>query len=135
MTEIKPYIADQDFHQVQELYNSVNWLAYTKDSEKLYRALANSHLVLVAYSDQHIVGLVRCISDGEVICYIQDLLVTPSMQRKGIGRALLEELMSQTNVRQTVLMTDNEPRQKSFYESLGFRLIGDDLTGFVRLQR
>ena len=134
MTEIKPYIANRDFDQVLELYNAVNWLAYTNDPEKLKRALANSHLVLVGYSDQQLVGLVRCISDGEVICYIQDILVTPARQREGIGRSLVEELMSRTKVRQTVLMTDNERRQKSFYESLGFRLIADDLNGFVRIQ-
>ncbi len=135
MTEIRPYNEVRDFDQVLELYSSVNWLAYTKDPEKLKRALANSHLVLVAYSDQQLLGLVRSISDGEVICYIQDIVVTPVRQREGIGRSLVEELVSRTRVRQTVLMTDNEPRQRSFYESLGFRLIADDLNGFVRIQQ
>ena len=135
MTEIRPYNEGRDFDQVLELYTSVNWLAYTNDPEKLKRALVNSHLVLVAYSEQQqLVGLVRSISDGEVICYIADILVTPARQREGIGRSLVDELMSRTKVRQTVLMTDNEARQKSFYESLGFRLISDDLNGFVRIQ-
>lgn len=135
MTEIRPYNEGHDFDQVLQLYFAVNWLAYTKDPEKLKRALANSHLVLVAFSDQQLVGLIRSISDGEVISYIQDILVTPVRQREGIGKSLVDELMSRTNARQTVLMTDNEPRQRSFYESLGFRLLAGDLNGFVRIQQ
>ena len=134
MTEISLYRESRDFDQVLALYEAVNWLAYTQDPEKLKRALANSHLVLVAYSEQKLVGLIRSISDGEVICYIQDILVTPDRQRQGVGRSLVEDLMSRIKVRQTVLMTDNEPRQRNFYESLGFRLIADDLNGFVRIQ-
>lgn len=134
MFEVRDYEAAADFKAVLGLYESVNWLAYSNEPIRLRNALKNSHTVLVAEDKGEVIGLIRSISDGEVICYIQDLLVTPARQREGVGRSLVGALMSRTKVRQTVLMTDNEVRQKSFYESLGFRLISQELNGFVRIQ-
>jgi hypothetical protein len=37
-----------------------------------------------AYGDR-VVGLARVVSDGETICYLQDVLVHPSVQRMGLG--------------------------------------------------
>ncbi|MCU1439482.1 MAG: family N-acetyltransferase [Rhodoglobus sp.] len=36
------------------------------------------------------------------------------------------------NVRQKVLLTDDEPGQKAFYESLGYQQVSDPLRAFVR---
>lgn len=131
---IRPYDTVRDFEDVLLLYASVNWQAYTDDPERLRAALCNSSLVRVCLIDSNLVGLIRVVSDNHTICYIQDILVRPDYQRRGIGRALVEGVLAHyADVRQVVLMTDDEERQARFYESLGFREIKDDLRGFVRL--
>lgn len=104
------------------LYSSVGWAAYASDPETLARAVEQSSYVLAARNaDGELVGLARVISDDATICYLQDILVSPSHQRAGLGKALVEKVLERyAHVRQKVLLTDDEPGQRAFYESLGF---------------
>ena len=59
--------------------------------------------------------------DGFSIVIVQDILVFPEYQRKGIGTQLLRKVMEQfSEVYQMELMTDNTPKTISFYQSVGF---------------
>ncbi|CAL9614880.1 hypothetical protein SUDANB121_05732 [Nocardiopsis dassonvillei] len=122
--------------EVLELYGSVGWDAYTRDPEGLLRALAGSHRVVAARRDGRLVGPARSVSDGETVVYVQDAPVAPAEQRGGLGRRLLEELFAgYPGVRQRVLLTDDEDRQRAFYEALGFTEVHDHrppLRAFVR---
>ena len=103
------------------LYESVGWTAYTSDPKLLSRAVRSSLFVVTAWSeDGKLVGLARAISDDATICYVQDILVRPDFQDAGVGRTLFASITARfSHVRQTVLITDDEPRQRAFYESLG----------------
>lgn len=109
------------------LYESVGWSAYTRDPELLVRAIRNSSFVVTARNaGGELVGLARAVSDDATICYLQDILVDPAFQGSGVGRALLEAVQTRFgHVRQTVLLTDNEPGQRAFYQALGFTEGGD----------
>ena len=104
------------------LYDSVGWTAYTRDPGALRRAIDNSSLVATARDERGtLIGLARAVSDDTTICFLQDILVTPERQGGGVGHALLTQVTSRyAHVRQTILITDNEPRQRSFYEAMGF---------------
>jgi len=124
-----------EFKPVLDLYEAVGWKSYTKNPDQLRAALIGSSLVLTYKTNGAIVGLVRCVTDGQSICYLQDILVDPSHQRSGIGSSLVNQvLLEYEHIRQVVLMTDAEERQMKFYEKLGFREIKNDLRGFVLLQ-
>jgi ribosomal protein S18 acetylase RimI-like enzyme len=115
----------------------VEWLAYTREPAALQRALEGSSTLVTARDGRMLVGLARVISDGASICYLQDILVRPSHQRRGVGRALAERALEQyPHVRQKVLITDDEPRQKAFYEALGYtqtdEFPGGTIRAFVR---
>jgi ribosomal protein S18 acetylase RimI-like enzyme len=99
-----------DPNEVRALYESVGWNAYTADMDALGRSLANSDAVLVARDESgRMLGLARTISDRETICYLQDLLVAPDAQRRGIGRTLLQEVMRRyENCRFLVLSTEDD---------------------------
>jgi GNAT superfamily N-acetyltransferase len=87
------------------LYESVGWSAYTRDPDRLMRALAGSSTVIAAFSEEGLVGLARVVSDGASIAYLQDVLVRPEAQRAGIGRRLVEAALAPyTDVRQKVLL-------------------------------
>lgn len=113
--------------QVLDLYDSVGWSLYTRDPEGLERALANSGFVLEAWQGSELVGLVRCLSDGDTILYLQDILVRASHHRRGIGKRMVQEAIEHypSRIRQIVLITDDEPAQRAFYESLGFTEISE----------
>lgn len=108
-------------NEILSLYSSVGWTAYTDAPDTLRRGFENSLLIFAAYEYDRLVGLIRCVGDGETIVYIQDILVLPEYQRQGIGSALLQEVFSRfSHVRQIILSTDREERTLQFYKSLGF---------------
>ncbi|RZS56195.1 acetyltransferase (GNAT) family protein [Microcella putealis] len=96
------------------LYTAVGWTAYTRDPGMRRRAVAQSSFNAAARDDAGLlVGFVRVISDDATIAYIQDILVRPDAQGRGIGSALLEAALARhAHVRQVVLITDDEPRQR-----------------------
>lgn len=116
------------------LYTAVGWTAYTRDPGTLRRAVAQSSFNAAARDDAGLlVGFVRVISDDATIAYIQDILVRPDAQGRGIGRALLEAALARyAHVRQVVLITDDEPRQRAFYEALGFTEGAEVSSGPIR---
>lgn len=103
------------------LYASVGWTAYTDDPPLLARAVAASLHVVTAWDGSRLAGLARVVGDGLTIAYLQDILVDPEYQRTGIGRELFRRAFSPfANVRQKLLLTDDEARQLAFYEAMGF---------------
>ena len=109
-----------------ELYDSVGWSAYTKDSVRLAAAVRASLAVCSAHQDGKLIGLSRLVGDGLTIVYLQDFLVSPDYRRLGIGRDLFQRVLAPfSDVRQKVLITDDEPYQRAFYESMGFTETGD----------
>lgn len=121
-----------------ELYSAVGWSAYTEDPATLERSLLGSARVVTARRDGALLGMARVVGDGATLAYLQDVLVRPDAHRSGIGRALVEAALAPfAAVRQQVLLTDAEPGQRAFYESLGFVEAHDHdpgLRAFVRLR-
>jgi GNAT superfamily N-acetyltransferase len=123
-----------DLDELVALYESVGWSAYARAPETLRAAIAGSSYVVAARrTPARLVGLARVISDDATICYLQDVLVAPDHQRLGIGRALVRAVLDRyAAVRQKVLLTDDEPSQRAFYESLGYAEIRDFDRGTLR---
>lgn len=109
-----------EIDQLMDLYNDVEWFAYTNDKVRLKNAINNSLKVLTAWDDKNLVGLIRVVGDDYTIIYIQDILVLESYQGKGIGSHLLKLILEEyKSIRQIVLMTDNTEKTVSFYQKNG----------------
>ncbi len=107
--------------QLTKLYASVAWSAYTNHIEILEKAIHHSLTVLTAWDHDDLVGLIRVIGDGYTSIYIQDLLVRPDYQNMKIGTSLMTQILNKyPQVRQKVLLTDEEPSVRNFYEKNGF---------------
>ena len=107
--------------QLINLYQSVGWTSYTEKPELLQQAVHNSLYVLGAFNHDQLIGLIRVVGDGLTIIYIQDLLVLPAYQNKGIGSTLINKVRKEfRHVRQQVLLTMEEPETRAFYEKNGF---------------
>lgn len=115
------YDKDIDKVQLEKLYNDAQWSAYTNDMEQLHQALLQSFDVVTAWHEDQLVGLVRTISDGLTILYIQDTLVLNAFQNKGIASELMQILLKKhDSLRQKVLLTEDAPDVRHFYEKNGF---------------
>lgn len=115
-----------DQEELRELYASVGWTAYTRDPEALLSAVMNSTFTVSARATGELVGLARIMSDDVAIAYLQDVLVRPDFQHRGVGTAMLEICLKRfDHVRQKVLLTDEEKSQHAFYRSLGFTDVED----------
>lgn len=116
----KPYTQYNE-EEILKLYDSVGWTSYTRRPEMMRNAYEHSLYVLGAYDGEQLVGIIRVIGDGYSIIYIQDIIVLPSYQRKGIGAQLLKDVLNHyPDVYQKVLLTENEEKTVKFYESVGF---------------
>ena len=132
--------ADISLSSLLELYTAVGWVAYTREERRgdLAKAVKNASFVVSAWEGNTLVGLARVLSDDVSIFYLQDILVHPNYQRRGIGERLISEcLIRYAHVRSKVLMTDDEERQRLFYEKAGFRntkaLTSVNLNTFVQI--
>lgn len=79
-------------------------------------------LTLGAYEGDKLMGILRAVGDGYTVVFVQDILVFPEHQRKGVGSALLQAVLDRySHVRQIELATDNTEKTVAFYKSMGFR--------------
>lgn len=107
------------------LYDSVGWTAYTKDITGLQAGLAQSSLVISAWEGKILVGLIRALTDGQTMAYIQDILVLTDYHKQGLGSQLMRQMLAKVEgIRQIILMTDageeNAPLH-DWYRSFGFK--------------
>ena len=131
--ELKEY---RDYHEAEilNLYAAAGWIAYTENPAALRQGFERSLLVLAAYEENHLLGIIRIVGDGATVVFIQDILVYPEHRRKGIGTALLQAVLNRyQHVRQIELVTDNSEETVAFYRSMGFRDLSElGCRGFMK---
>ena len=104
--ELREY-TDFNQEEILSLYTSVGWENYTRNPQMLERAYENSFLKIAAFEGKQLIGMVRVVGDGASVILIQDLLVHPEYQRKGIGSQLMRAVLERCeDVYQIELMTD-----------------------------
>jgi GNAT superfamily N-acetyltransferase len=113
---------DLPLETVLPLYRANEWSSAEKP-QILHQALLNSHSLVTAWDEARLVGLGNAISDGHLVVYYPHLLVLPEYQRRGIGRAIMQRLVSRyTGFHQHVLLGDG--RALDFYRKCGFERAG-----------
>lgn len=128
----------EDFDKIVQLYDSVGWAVYTKNKDDLLKAFLNSSYILIAKDGNEVVGLLRSMSDDVSIHYLQDILVKPTSQHRGIGRKLIGQALNRySHVRTHMLLTDDEQKQMMFYKSMGYENLKDyrkgSLNSFIKM--
>lgn len=121
MIEIRENCLDLDTYL--EIRASVNWKLLKREQAKL--ALENSLYTVTAFKNGKPVGMCRIVGDGAVICYVQDFVVKPSFQGCGIGRKMMERLISYVDElrmenTEMMLCLMSAKGRESFYEKFGF---------------
>ena len=77
--------------QYRELRGAVGWRDIPDPVAA--RGIPNSLYCLCAEAEGRTVGCARIVGDGAVYFYIQDVIVHPDFQGRGIGAALMDHLL------------------------------------------
>ena len=111
---------------VEEYNNLTNTVYWGRRDEKVVKeALKNSIYCICAYEENELVGFGRIIGDKTIFLYLQDIMVNPKYQGKGIGRKIIENILQKVdnfkkiNPNIKVYLCASKDRE-SFYEQFGF---------------
>ncbi len=88
-------------------------------------ALNNSLYTLIAMDGTKPIGMARVVGDGGYVYFICDVIVRPEYQSNGLGRRIIESVLSwlkdQVNDGETIMVNLMSAMNKEpFYEKLGF---------------
>ena len=104
-----------------ELRNQVGWCKI--DVQLATKSLENSLFHVSVYDQSKLVGAGRVIGDGYMYFYIQDVIVDPRYQGKGVGSLLMNEielyLAKTTSTGSTVGLLAAKGKE-SFYLKYGY---------------
>lgn len=89
------------------------------DFHCLNAMLRHSNLLCTAWDDEQLVGVARSLTDFEYCCYLSDLAVDTSYQRKGIGRELVRLTQSRLGTRAKIILLA-APKAEGYYPRIGF---------------
>jgi GNAT superfamily N-acetyltransferase len=82
-------------------------------------ATANSFAVASCWHKGQLVGIGRMISDGEMYSGIFDVVIDPDFQKMGVGKKIMETLISKAP--DTVIYLTSTFGNEPFYFKLGFK--------------
>jgi len=89
---VKTILACPDAASFVQLRQTAGWGQITRDDAA--RALKHSLYGISLYDANELIGMARCVGDGVFNVYIQDVVVKPSWRGKGLGRHMLQTLIS-----------------------------------------
>lgn len=110
-----------DFIQLQQLLKETAFWAQNRNIEDLQMAINHSNPVISVWDKQRLMGFARATSDGVYRATIWDVVIHPDYQKLGLGRKLVETVITHPllcRVERIYLMTSH---QQLFYQQIGFQ--------------
>lgn len=108
---------DINWQEVADVLKRSGLSDHTAKEQQL--VFTNSYAVVFVYDDERIVGVARALSDGLLQAAIYNVALDEEYQGHGIGREMLNRLISQLKGQNIILYT--HPQTVLLYEKLGFR--------------
>lgn len=90
-----------------------------KPPDSLATVFGNSRFKCFAYADGRLVGAGRALADGLDCSYIADVAVHPDHQGRGLGQAIIRQLVELSDGHKKIILYAN-PGKEGFYARLGF---------------
>lgn len=113
-------LSTKDLEQLRTLFEQAAFWAAGRRPEDLATAISHSCPVVTAWHGELLIGFARATSDGVYRATIWDVVVHDDYQGAGLGRKLVETVLSHphmSSVERVYLMTTNQQR---FYQRVGF---------------
>jgi GNAT superfamily N-acetyltransferase len=118
--------AEVSWTEAAALFAAVGWGA--RDPSEIRAAFSRSTFKAFACEGVELLGFGRTIDDGKFYATVVDVVVSPAYQRKGVGRAIVEDLQRRMKGFLVVTLTA-APEVQPFYKKLGWRML---TTGMIR---
>lgn len=127
--EFKDKISVEDF---QKLHKAVGWKIL--DDKEIKLSLKNSTFVVAAIENGETIGMARVVGDGATHGLLCDVIVTPEHQGKGIGKAIVKQIMKiaqQLANKHDQFMIELLPTtgNEAFYVKCGFKFAPEKMAG------
>lgn len=113
-----------NLNQLQELFNVGAFWAKERNMKDMSIAIANSNPVVTVWDNQRLIGFARATSDGIYRAGIWDVVIHPDYQGCGLGRKLVETVLTHPIVNKVERVYLTTTNQQSFYERIGFKTNG-----------
>ncbi len=121
-----------DLYELEELCDRVGWAR--RPLRKVKKAITHSFLVVsmweVKNKKRRLIGFARATSDHAFNATIWDVVVDPTFQGRGLGKAMMKYTITQLrseDISNITLFAD--PQVVNFYQRLGFILDPEGIKG------
>ena len=103
---------------LSDLRESIGW---NRMEEEYGNPLMTSYYQIAVYENDQLIGYIDCVSNGVTDAYIQDLMVHPEYQGKGVGTELMNQMITYLKEKRIYMISVvYEESLKPFYEKFGF---------------
>ena len=103
---------------LSDLRESVGW---NRMEDEYSNPLMTSYYHIAVYEDDKMVGYIDSVSNGVTDAYIQDLMVHPDYQGKGLGTELMNQMITYLKENRIyIISVVFEESLKPFYDRFGF---------------
>ena len=107
--------------RIMTLYRRAPLLRPVSDPARIWIMFESASLVLTAWNGSQIVGIARVLTDGVLFSYLCDLAVEPDVQRLGVGKRLINEILDRC--KGTELSLRDSDISAGYYAHLGFKRV------------
>lgn len=106
--------------------------------EHARKALQNGLLNVSAIYHGELVGMGRLVGDGAMYWYLQEIIILPQFQRKGIGTMIVEHLVDYAKANSitgkfTTIGGVSAKGKEPFYEKMGFEIIPNGMKKMIEM--
>lgn len=91
-----------------------------KKAAELQKSFGNSMYKCFVFESTQLVGVGRALADGVDCSYICDVAIHPDYQGKGVGKSIIQKLISLSEGHRKIILYAN-PGKEGFYKKLGFK--------------
>ena len=107
--------------------------------EHARKALRNGLINVSAIYNGELVGMGRLVGDGAMYWYLQEIIILPQFQRKGIGTMIVNHLVyyareNSATGKFTTIGGVSAKGKEPFYEKLGFEVISNGIIKMIEIK-
>lgn len=116
--KVNPDLNTINWKRISVLFELVNWgIRKPHDIENSFR---KSSYTCFVKEDDEIIGFGRTVDDGRFYALLVDIVIHPNYQSKGIGKTVVNELISRLTDYNFITLTA-APNKEEFYQKLGWK--------------
>lgn len=123
--------------EFKRLRNSADWNleSISISDERAQQSLDASPFCVCAYNENDIVGMIRISGDSGMYGYIQDTIVIPNFQSRGVGRSMMNKILENVeDIPGYLLGVCPSKGSVDFYEKSGFEKRPEEPNGFMYME-